>query len=372
MSAKTHDRMKRNGRGVIRSYNLRLYGNPGKIKETLVNMLEYRSWLWDYVVRYYGKGEDSTESTKGRGMIANQAFKRARDVLKAGRNGSITTGDWFNCPKSLPLLCDGALEESKDSTFIYWVKVANGPRLPAQTHRALKNALRRGGKLIKTCEVRQAKQGWLYARVFIGFEKPETEDTEDYIGIDVGINHGVACSDGYLGKALRPILDRTREKNAERQRQKHRLTANKSTCKQFLDREAKRVVASAVRGSKTLILERPKTLAQLKMTGKNGQWARAHFAHRVSCLAEVTGVTVYFVHPAYTSITCSACGHANKGNRRGVDFCCRQCGTRGHADILAARNLVRKARRVFPFAEDKKAPKNTDSLRIVPSRGEGS
>ena len=40
----------------------------------------------------------------------------------------------------------------------------HGPRLPAQTHWALKNALRRGGKLRPTCEVRQGKRA-LVARV---------------------------------------------------------------------------------------------------------------------------------------------------------------------------------------------------------------
>src|ERR1043166_5586650 len=93
---------------VIRAYALRLYGNPGKIKETLGIMVEYRAWLWDYIVRYYGKSEDATESTAGRGFLANQAFHRARGMLKAGRNSSIVTGEWFNRPNHLPLLCDGS------------------------------------------------------------------------------------------------------------------------------------------------------------------------------------------------------------------------------------------------------------------------
>lgn len=134
MRTLTSDRTETHGGAAVRSYALRLYGNPGKVKATLGNMLEYRAYLWDYVTRYYIKGEDATESTKGKGWIANQAFKRARDLLKAGRNGSIATGEWFNCPKQLPLLCDGTLEESTDSSWDYWIKVTNGPRLPAQTH----------------------------------------------------------------------------------------------------------------------------------------------------------------------------------------------------------------------------------------------
>src|SRR6185436_20621257 len=97
MKTQQSDRSKTHG-VAVRSYTLRLYGNSGKTKETLGNMLEYRAWLFDYVTRYYRKGEDATESTRGKGSIANQAFKRARDILKAGRNSSIATGEWFNCP----------------------------------------------------------------------------------------------------------------------------------------------------------------------------------------------------------------------------------------------------------------------------------
>ncbi len=57
MNSQMNDQIKRTELGTIRSYVLQLYGNPGKIKETLGNMLEYRAWLWDYVIRYYSKGE---------------------------------------------------------------------------------------------------------------------------------------------------------------------------------------------------------------------------------------------------------------------------------------------------------------------------
>lgn len=355
---------------AIRCYTLRLYGNPGKIEKTLGNMVEYRAWLWDYVTRYFTKGEDATESTAGRGWIANQAFKRARDLLKAGRNASIATGEWFNCPKKLPLLCEGTLEENKISSFDYWVKVMNGPRLPAQTHRALKNALRRGGKLVKTCEIRQAKQGWLYARVFVEHETPEKMESPDYLGVDVGVNAGVARSDGYVGKPLQPILDRTQEKRSEQQRQGQVKSSRLSACKQFLNREAKRLVASAVRGRKSIAVESSKTLANLQPRGNIGAWARGQLGLRVQQLAELQGVTVREVWAAYSSIACRVCGCRDARNRSGVAFCCVQCGARGHADTLASRTLRDRGRAVF-LREREKGTKNTDPLPNVPVFGGG-
>lgn len=244
-----------------------------------------------------------------------------------------------------------------------------GPRMPAKSHAALNTALRRGGTLTNTAEIAVDRQGRLIARVFVRFPIPATEDTGDYIGVDVGLNAGIARSDGYLGKPLQPILDRTTEKNRERRKQGHlhALQSRRSACKQFLDGEAKRLVASATRGRKTIVLERLNTLANLKTTGSNGAWPRIHLGMRVLQFAELGGVTVLQVHPAYTSITCGACGHRDKENRRGRDFVCRSCAARGHADLLAARNLVRKATGVFPFGEDAKAGNKYDSSHCLTS-----
>lgn len=354
---------------AVRCYTLRLCGNPGKVEKTLGNMIEYRAWLWDYVSRYFKKGEDATESTKGRGWIANQAFKRARDILKAGRNGSIATGNQFNRPANLPLLCDGVLEESKDSTFAYWVKVANGPRLPAQTHRALKNALRQGGTLVKTCEVRQGKRA-LVARVFVEFEKPIPTPSRDYIGVDVGVNAGVARSDGYVGKDLHPILARIEQKRAEQRRQGHVKSSKRTACKQYLDREAKKVVTLAARAGKSIAVESLNTLSNLKITGSIGAWAKQHFAVRCLQLAELSGVAVEEHWPGYTSQTCPRCGFCHKENRRGIHFECLSCGFLSHADVVGARNVARKATGRFKRWESEKAGIETrDSLSECPSDG---
>jgi transposase len=317
----------------------------------------------DYVRQLYDKPPGDFESTAGMGRLANQAQKRARDMLRAGRAAEKATGKPFSCPSSAPFVCDAVIQESKHTTFDYWVKTPLGPWLPAQTHRALKNALRKGGKLRKACEVRQGKNGGLVARCFVEFEKPEAKDTGDYLACDVGVNVAVARSDGYVSQPLHPILQRTKEKRAERQRQGHRRSSTRSALKQALDREARRAVASAAGGSKTLVLESPKALGNLKPSGRIGGWARRHFGERVRQIAEISGVAVREEWPAYTSITCLYCNYSDKANRRDVDFCCQRCGARGHADILGARNLVRKATGRFQRVEAEKAGIQTRSER---------
>ena len=47
------------------------------------------------------------------------------------------------------------------------------------------------------------------------------------------------------------------------------------------------------------------------------------------------------VHPAYTSQTCSACGHCERDNRKTQSlFVCKACGHTAHADINAAINIL--------------------------------
>ena len=50
-----------------------------------------------------------------------------------------------------------------------------------------------------------------------------------------------------------------------------------------------------------------------------------------------------FINPAYTSQTCSKCGHCAKENRESqADFECRQCHARMNADLNAANNILKR------------------------------
>jgi putative transposase len=57
--------------------------------------------------------------------------------------------------------------------------------------------------------------------------------------------------------------------------------------------------------------------------------------------AESAGREFIQVNPAYTSQTCSECGHRDAANRNGKVFLCRRCGYRDDADHNAAVNILR-------------------------------
>ena len=57
------------------------------------------------------------------------------------------------------------------------------------------------------------------------------------------------------------------------------------------------------------------------------------------------GSQLRLVPPAFTSQTCSACGHRDPASRPGCGrvFACTACGHQAHADLNAARNIERIA-----------------------------
>ena len=68
----------------------------------------------------------------------------------------------------------------------------------------------------------------------------------------------------------------------------------------------------------------------------------AQFRSILEAKAEEAGRTVMSVNPRCTSQTCHKCGHAELGNRISqAAFRCRRCGHEAHADINAARNILR-------------------------------
>ncbi|MEV1199705.1 transposase [Microbispora rosea] len=58
--------------------------------------------------------------------------------------------------------------------------------------------------------------------------------------------------------------------------------------------------------------------------------------------AESAGRELIAVNPANTSRTCSRCGHCAKDNRlTQAQFRCQVCGHEAHADVNAAKNILR-------------------------------
>ena len=89
--------------------------------------------------------------------------------------------------------------------------------------------------------------------------------------------------------------------------------------------------------------------ARLNRSTHDAGWGT--LASLLSYKAESAGRELMTVNPRYTSQTCAECGHVDAGNRVSqAVFRCLSCGHGAHADVNAARNILRAGRAQLALA----------------------
>jgi IS605 OrfB family transposase len=192
-----------------------------------------------------------------------------------------------------------------------------------------------------------------------GIEVPVT----DFIGVDLGVENIATDSDGER-KSSGPIEGK-RIKYAKRRRDLGRACKDadrnqrrrcRKALKQTADKEAryrrdinhkiaKDLVAKAKDTGRGIGLEdlegiRERLTVNRRQRDRFNGWAHAQLGAFIAYKAQLAGVPVEFIDPAYTSQTCSRCGHCERSNRKSqAEFQCRACGYEQHADVNAARNV---------------------------------
>lgn len=219
-------------------------------------------------------------------------------------------------------------------------------------------------KLMKTDE------GEYELHVSFAFTLPERVTTQTILGIDRGIHAlaagAVVSEDGteilhdfYAdGTALRSIL-REIERTMQIRQQKGKLTTKDRRRSAIGDIQvhaiANAIVEEAIQYRAQVVME---NLSSFSLTTRTKGTRRSNFRamlprrqyqkllELVNQKLQFTGLpAVFLVRAAYTSQTCSQCGHISKNNRDQHDrtrFLCEQCGYRAHADIQAGVNIARK------------------------------
>ncbi|MDQ0595880.1 putative transposase [Streptomyces canus] len=211
--------------------------------------------------------------------------------------------------------------------------------------------------LIATCEVPEA----------------ETYEPDGFIGVDLGIVNIVTTSTGYqaAGRALNRY--RKRQLALRAKLQKKRTKSAKRRLKERSRREARHVKNTNHIIAKTIVIEAERTSAGISLEELKGirqrvrlrkpqrvalhSWSFAQLADFIIYKAKRAGVPLVIVDPAYTSQTCTECGHVDKRNR--VDqglFICRGCGVVAHADRNASHNIATRGENVWNAGRESRVP----------------
>jgi putative transposase len=135
---------------------------------------------------------------------------------------------------------------------------------------------------------------------------------------------------------------RGRKKNLQRQGKRRllsKLRKNHARRSQYQNHVvSKTVVEYAKKHSRAIALEKLSRVtakdSKIRKYSQSNQWAFAQLASFIQYKARLAGVTVVEVDPAYSSQTCSHCGHIHKPN--GKLFSCPACGHEDHRDSNAA------------------------------------
>jgi len=199
-------------------------------------------------------------------------------------------------------------------------------------------------------------RGAFYLLAVCDVPEPDEQTVDGMLGIDLGIANLATDSDGerYSGRRVERkrrwfanLRGRLQQRNSLSAKRHLRKLAGKQRRfqKDTNHRIAKRLVQKAKGTKRAVALEnlthiRSRTTVRKSGRARHSNWAFGQLRQFISYKAQLAGVPVSFVDPAYTSQRCSACGHTEHRNRKSqAEFCCVMCGHRAHADCNAALNI---------------------------------
>lgn len=204
------------------------------------------------------------------------------------------------------------------------------------------------------------KADGLYLNVIIETEPKVRENQSDEpIGIDMGIKYFLSTSDGqqidnprFLNKALPKLKEAQRKLSNMRVEGRRKQSNNYYKQQKAVSRLHKKVAdcrldflhkvsTELANNYKMIIREDLKVSEMIKDTNYSQHISDVAWSLFFELLESKTQVET--VNPAYTSQTCSKCGHTHKNNRPTQSiFECISCGHEENADLNAAKNILNK------------------------------
>lgn len=239
-----------------------------------------------------------------------------------------------------------------------------------------------GEKQRKMLETLQGEADLIYRKGTFYLHQPcniveeEGFDPDEYLGVDMGLVNVASDSDGNQYSGAHMLSLRKRRRRQRKRLQAKQTPSAKRVLRRLSGREArfasnenhrisKQIVELAKRTSRGIALEdlkgiRERVRLRRKQRDDLHSWSFFQLQQYITYKAQLYGVPVVRINPAYTSQTCSVCGHVSRSNRQSQDvFLCVACGFAAHADANAAVNISRAAVKrpdVTPMSGSHKPP----------------
>ena len=328
---------------MIKSYNLKIYGNKQKLKRLNILLSFWRDqvnhkiavfWEFESLVGSYPPKEYT-----GGGRLISDTSKKAWQIVKGAKktgqkNRPVFTANEIDLNESSAHIITGFGTKEFD---IWFSIISTEPRkrlkIPCKRTSVLNQALQEGA-MRKSFKLFR-KDGGYYISVFVNMPEEEA-DNDTVTGIDVGLDHAAVTSTGrFYGEDIKPLRIRTRHRVYNR---------GVSAVKQLLNRVAKEIVSDHPGNDFAVedLLFKGKRGRTRSFRRRHLNWAYNHLSKKLKQIGIVKGFDVIRVNPKNTSRTCPMCGFISAGNRRGDSFRCLKCGFIGHADHVASVNIAER------------------------------
>jgi IS605 OrfB family transposase len=219
------------------------------------------------------------------------------------------------------------------------------------------------GQTPTAATLNKTKKGDYYINICVEIPTQPPGKTPKVIGVDLGRRDIATTSEGdaWSGEQIQATRDRYSKvrSNVQSKRTRssrkllRRLQGREQRYQKWLNHNiSKELVTKAKQGNAALAFEdltnireslneKPRSKTERRRTNN---WAFYQLRLFVQYKAVIAGVQVVFVPPAYTSQTCSQCGHIHptkgKSYRNGKRFKCGHCGFEHDADVNAAKNIA--------------------------------
>ena len=187
-------------------------------------------------------------------------------------------------------------------------------------------------------------KGELYLRLVFKTKEKQL-NTNNTLGIDIGIVKPIVCSDGKQFGSGRYIKHKKIEfgkKRARNQKLKDQITLKQSNWTNDLNHKLSRELIDycLLQNVNVLGLEALKGGHLANKRFRRYTWAFKDLLNKITYKARDAGLKVVEVDPAYTSQRCHKCGSISKENRQSQSlYNCGKCTLISNADLNAAKNI---------------------------------
>lgn len=226
---------------------------------------------------------------------------------------------------------------------------------------------------IRSCSLKFERDGSWHITIFCENAPPEFLGPAKFgdVGVDLGIWHYAALSDGTVVERPVPTLSLTRLPSLDsklgrkavgsKRREKARILLAKAHSKLVRQRDdfQWKLANKLFREFQTVYVEDLDVAGMLKVKPKDGRTslrrlisgaAWGEFLQKLASKAESAGREFMKVDPAFTSQECSECGRVEKKELSQRQHVC-PCGYTADRDVNAARNILRRGRRLREAAQ---------------------